>query len=222
VLTASAGGRAVKILLVDDHALFRAGLRLLLRAIRADAQILEASASDEAVALAAREQPQLCLLDLKLRQEEGLDALARLREAAPALVIVVVSANEEPGAIRRSLDAGAMGYIPKSAPPEVLGEALRQVLAGRAYLPAAMHAQLAPDAGPRVSLTPRQSQVLGALGRGLPTKLIARELALSEYTVKEYIAGVFQALGVHNRTEAVIAASRLGIDLSAAPAAGEP
>ena len=205
----------MKILVVDDHALFRAGLRLLLRAIRSDAQIMEASFIDEALAIAAREPDlQLCLLDLMLRDERGLDVLTRLRELAPNVAIVVVSASEEAQAVRQSIDAGAMSFIPKSASPEELSEALRQVLDGHVYLPSAVIAQLSRTPVPQVSLTPRQTQVLNALSRGLVTKSIARELGLSEHTVKEYIASLFQLLGVHNRTEAVVVASRFGLRTS--------
>ena len=205
----------MKILVVDDHALFRAGLRLLLRAIRSDAQIMEASFSDEALAIAAREPDlQLCLLDLMLRDERGLDVLTRLRELAPNVAIVVVSASEEAQAVRQSIDAGAMSFIPKSASPEELSEALRQVLDGHVYLPSVVIAQLSRTPVPQVSLTPRQTQVLNALSRGLVTKSIARELGLSEHTVKEYIASLFQLLGVHNRTEAVVVASRFGLRTS--------
>lgn len=205
----------MKILVVDDHALFRAGLRLLLRAIRSDAQIMEASFIDEALAIAAREPDlQLCLLDLMLRDERGLDVLTRLRELAPNVAIVVVSASEEAQAVRQSIDAGAMSFIPKSASPEELSEALRQVLDGHVYLPSVVIAQLSRTPVPQVSLTPRQTQVLNALSRGLVTKSIARELGLSEHTVKEYIASLFQLLGVHNRTEAVVVASRFGLRTS--------
>ena len=207
----------MKILLVDDHALFRAGLRLLLRAIRSDALILEASDIDAALTIAAREPDlQLCLLDLMLRNERGLDVLSRLRELAPEVAIVIVSASEEPQAVRQSIDAGAMSFIPKSATPEELSEALRQVLAGHVYLPSAVISHLSQVPAPQVSLTPRQTEVLNALSRGLVTKSIARELGLSEHTVKEYIGTLFQLLGVHNRTEAVVVASRLGLRSAAA------
>jgi DNA-binding NarL/FixJ family response regulator len=101
-----------------------------------------------------------------------------------------------------------MSFIPKSVTPEILTHALQRVLAGAVYLPDQVVTTL-QAAPPRAPLTSRQLQVLNGLSRGLPTKLIARELELSEYTVKEYIANIFQALDVHNRTEAVIKASQL-------------
>ncbi|MGD9943157.1 MAG: response regulator [Burkholderiaceae bacterium] len=213
---------AIQILLVDDHALFRAGLRMLCATLQRDVQVLEAATIAEALRLTeAHPQLKLCLLDLALRNEDGIDALSRLKEAAPGVAVVIVSATEESAVIRRCLDAGAMSFIPKSAGPEMLTEALRQVLAGHVYLPQGV-TESAGEAVPRAgmpALTPRQLDVLRALCRGLPTKLIARELDLSEYTVKDHITAIFQSLGVRNRTEAVIRAVRLGLPAGIDPAA---
>jgi len=199
----------MKILLVDDHALFRAGLRLLLATISRQATILEASTLDEALALAGQHPDlALCLLDLALKRENGLAALQHLKEVAPDIAVVIVSAAEENATIRDCLDAGAMSFIPKSATPEQLTEALRQVLEGRVYLPMQIY-DSAPAAQP--NLTPRQLDVLGCLSRGLPTKSIARELGLSEHTVKDHLTSIYQALGARNRTDAVIRASQLGL-----------
>jgi DNA-binding NarL/FixJ family response regulator len=202
----------MKILLVDDHELFRAGLRMLLSTIDHNATILEASTLGEALALAAKHPDlQLCLLDLALKGERGLDGLQQIKESAPNVAVVVVSALEDISAVHRCIDAGAMSFVPKSAPPQVLTEALRQVLAGAVYLPdevlndSTSHAVVAPN------LTPRQLEVLHALSLGSPTKAIARKLDISESTVNEHIAVIFRALGVHNRTQAVIEAGRLGL-----------
>jgi DNA-binding NarL/FixJ family response regulator len=202
----------MKSLLVDDHALFRAGLRMLLKTIRPDAQVLEAATVEQAIALAT-EHPdlQLCLLDLSLRNQHGLDALQKVRAAAPEVAVVVVSGDEDVGTIHACIDAGAMSYIPKSVSPEVLVEALRRVLGGSVWLPDAVHALQAGDPGVRPHLSPRQLDVMRCLGRGLPTKSISRELDLSENTVKEHIAAIFRSLGVNNRTQAVITAARLRI-----------
>lgn len=198
----------MKILLVDDHALFRAGLRLLISAIDGAAQLLEAGTLTEALAAAAQNPDlSLCLLDLTLREDYGLRAMAQLRAAAPAVAVVVVSASEEPGAVRACIDAGAMSFIPKSAEPDVLASALRRVLQGQVALPPGMHAD-PPAERHRPVLTPRQRDILRGLHRGLPTKVIARELQISEYTAKEHIAKIFEILGVRNRTEAVIKSSR--------------
>jgi len=199
----------VKILIVDDHALFRAGLRMLLATIGHNVSCVEAATVAEALAMIALQTDiELCLLDLSLKNEQGFGAIERIKSTAPHIAVVVVSGSEDSATIRSCIDAGAMSYIPKSVVPEVLTQALQRVLAGAVYLPdQVVNALAAP--GQLDALTARQQQVLQGLSRGLPTKLIARELDLSEHTVKEYIAIIFQALGVHNRTEAVIKASRL-------------
>lgn len=199
----------MKILLIDDHALFRAGLRMLLATIDRDIVILEAATTSEALALAeAHPDLRLCLLDLSLKNEHGLRALNRIREAAPEAAIVIVSGSEEISTVHACIDAGAMSYIPKSVTPEMLTEALRQVLAGTIFLPPEVSGDADVDEAARPVLTARQRDVLRALSRGLPTKSISRELSLSEHTVKEHITTIFRILGARNRTEAVIKASR--------------
>lgn len=201
----------MKILLVDDHALFRAGLRMLLTTIGPETTTFEASTIAEALAIAeANPDLQLCLLDLSLKIENGLGAIQRLKEIVPQMAVVVVSGADDSRTIRTCLDAGAMSFISKSAAPEVLTQALRHVLEGNVYLPEQI-TNTASNTAIRPNLTSRQMEVLHCLSRGLPTKLIARELGLSDYTVKEHIGLVFHTLGVHNRTEAVIKASQLRI-----------
>jgi DNA-binding NarL/FixJ family response regulator len=202
-------GACVKILLVDDHALFRAGLRMLLATIGRQVTCLETDSVAAALALiAAHPDTELCLLDLMLKNESGFGAIQIIKDAAPQVAVVVVSGAEDSSSIRNCIDAGAMSFIPKSVTPEVLTQALQYVLSGAVYLPEQVVTAL--DQLPqRPQLTQRQQQVLQALSRGLPTKSIARELGLSEHTVKDYIASVFQVLGAHNRTEAVIKASQL-------------
>jgi DNA-binding NarL/FixJ family response regulator len=203
-----AAGGNVKVLLVDDHAMFRAGLRMLMTTICPGATALEAATIAEALDLvAANPDAQLCLLDLSFKNEGGLGGLARIKEAAPETAVVVISGAEDTATIHACLDAGAMSFIPKSLGPDVLTKALQQVLQGKVYLPEQL-VRAAESMPPRPALTSRQLQVLQCLSRGLPTKLIAREMSLSEHTVKEHIALVFQALSVRNRTEAVIRGSQ--------------
>ena len=200
----------MKILLLDDHALFRAGLRLLLSTLGRHSTTLEAGTIDEAMTIAiAHPDLQLCLLDLNLRNENGLMALAKIKSVAPDVAVVVVSSSDEPALVRTCLDAGAMSFISKSAEPEILAEALRHVLAGSVYLPHRLLDSESDAHEQAVTLSPRQRDVLRGLCRGLPTKSIARDLLLSDHTVKEYIAALFRLLNVHNRTEAVIKASRM-------------
>lgn len=210
ILTKGRESYQMKILVVDDHALFRAGLRLLLVSMGGNASIYEAATAAEATAVAAA-HPDLavCLLDLSLGPEHGLDSLKRFKAIAPDVVVVIVSAANDMATVRMCIEAGAMSFVPKSMPPETLRMALEKVLTGQIYLPEeVMHTTATVS---RPSLSPRQIDVLRGLARALPTKSIARELFLSEYTVKEYISGLFEALQVHNRTEAVITASRLGL-----------
>jgi DNA-binding NarL/FixJ family response regulator len=188
----------MKVLLVDDHAMFRAGLRMLMTTICPGATALEAATIVEALdLLAAHPDAQLCLLDLSFKNEGGLTGLARIKEAAPETAVVVISGAEDT----------ATSFIPKSLGPDVLTKALAQVLQGKVYLPEQL-VRAAANLPPRPTLTSRQLQVLQCLSRGLPTKLIAREMSLSEHTVKEHIALVFQALSARNRTEAVIKGSQ--------------
>lgn len=200
----------MKILLLDDHALFRAGLRLLLGTIDRNGLILEAGSINEAVSIANKHRDiELCLLDLNLRNENGLMALDSIKTAAPDVAVVIVSSSDDEVIVRTCLNAGAMSFISKSSPPEVLTEALGHVLAGAVYLPHRMLAEEDNSGKLTVALSSRQRDVLRGLCRGLSTKSIARDLSLSDHTVKEYIAALFLLLNVHNRTEAVIKASQM-------------
>jgi DNA-binding NarL/FixJ family response regulator len=213
----------MKILLVDDHPLLRGGMRFLLRSLDAELEMDEASNCSQALELVAERSYDLVLLDLNMPGLNGLDALAAVRDAAPGTPLVVLSAESDPGVVRAAIEGGAMGFIPKSSTSEVLIQALRLVLAQGVYLPPlvldAKHAAPAP-AMPRSGstvlpgLTPRQMEVLRCVIRGKQNKAIARELELSEGTVKAHLSAVYQALGAHSRTEAVYAAANLGLRLA--------
>ena len=209
----------MNILLVDDHELFRSGLRLLLTDFAPNASFYEAGACRDVEGLTAIAF-DLVLMDFHMPGVGGLEALARVREWLPDAPVVVVSGDETPSVIRSTIEAGAAGYIPKSSSHPVMVAALRLVLAGGVYLPVTALSTL-PDAveppsaksEPRGNdeLTERQMQVLKRAIRGLGNKSIARELNLSEATVKVHLSSAFRALGVHNRTEAVYEAARRGI-----------
>jgi DNA-binding NarL/FixJ family response regulator len=214
----------VRILLVDDHALFREGLKFLLRSLDAELELEEAGDCAQALERASRRDYDLVLLDLKLPGVNGMDALRALREAVPAAPLVVLSGEEDPHVVREAIERGAMGFIPKSSTPEVLIQALRLVLARGVYLPPTVldsRAAPAPGASPQadsaaarlLGLTPRQADVLRCVIQGKPNKIIARELDISEGTVKAHLSSVMHALGAHNRTEAVYAAAKLGLRL---------
>lgn len=212
----------MRILIVDDHALFRQGLKFLLRDLDADLEIAEAAGCEQAMQLAA--QPfSIVLLDLHMPGIAGLEALDAIRHAFESSRIVVLSGEEDPRQVRRAIDAGAAGFIPKSSSPEVLLGALRLVLAGGVYLPAvALKGVGEPElaaAGPMTTdrlneaLSERQMEVLRQAVQGKANKVIARELKISEGTVKAHLSAAFRALGVHNRTEAVYAAAQSGLPL---------
>ena len=211
----------MKLLLVDDHALFREGLKLLLAGLDSQAKLDEAGDLDQALALAADEAFDLILLDLKMPGPNGLHALGTLRDATAGAPIVVLSGEDDPVVVRAAIEHGAMGFIPKSSTPEVLIQALRLVLARGVYLPplalGARAAATLPTGAAEIRLpgiTDRQMDVLRCVIQGKPNKVIARDLDISEGTVKLHLSAVFRALDVHNRTEAVYAAAKLGLRLA--------
>jgi DNA-binding NarL/FixJ family response regulator len=216
----------MNILLVDDHTLFREGMKFLLARLDAKVTVIEAATCVDALAAAQRARPDLVLLDLKMPGVAGLDALAQIREALPGAPVVVLSGEDNPRTIRAAIDAGAMGFIPKAATPEILVQALRIVLAHGIYLPPQVLAPDAPPSGPLFdpastdpvakelrALTERQRLVLKMAIQGESNKAIARTLDIAEGTVKAHLSAVMRALGVRNRTEAVFAAARFGLRL---------
>jgi DNA-binding NarL/FixJ family response regulator len=211
----------MRVLLVDDHALFREGLKFLLRSLDSALEIDEASDCARALEKTAATRYDLVLLDLKMPGRHGLDALASLRESLSGAPVVVLSGEDDADTVRAAIEGGAMGFIPKSSTPEVLIQALRLVLAKSVYLPAAVLHGPPPTAaepgpgrpGALTGLTRRQMEVLRGVIHGQPNKTIARELDLSEATVKAHLSSVLRALGARNRTEAVYAAAKLGLRL---------
>lgn len=226
----------MKILLIDDHPLFREGVALLLKPLVESLETWEAGSCEEAFALlAARGGVDLVMIDLGLPGLSGLEGLARLRLEHPEVPVVVMSSADDKDTVLAVLDAGAMGFIPKSSTSQVMLGALRLILAKGIYLPpsaflggralpAAVPAASAigfstvpaapPEQGRRpaeLGLTPRQADVLHLLLQGKPAKLIGRQLNLSLSTVKAHTSAVLRALNVTTRTQAVLAASRLGL-----------
>jgi DNA-binding NarL/FixJ family response regulator len=207
----------MKILIADDHALFREGMRHVLALLMDDVEIVEAG--DCAQALRSVESDgdiTLMLLDLNMPGRDGFAALETLSRRYPALPIVVLSGSELRADMRRALDNGAMGFIPKSATAPVMLSALRLVLAGGVYVPPELvqsGAQERSAPGADAGLTPRQIEVLGCVIDGKPNKIIAYQLGLTEATVKAHITAVFKALQITNRTQAARAAERLGLKI---------
>ena len=206
----------MKALLIDDHALFRDALSLLIEHRLPDLALVHAGSMKEAMAaLEAHPDAALALLDLGLPDSDGMAGLAGLRQAAPLLPVVVLSADQRRETILACIDAGAAGFIPKTAQGSVLLEALRQVMYGGVYVaPEAFDDRPAAAADEPPDLSPRQLDVLRLLIEGKSNKLIGRELALSESTVKTHLAAIFRRLEVGSRTQAVLAAARLGLRLS--------
>lgn len=196
-------------LLVDDHAIFRDALSLLMELRHPEAQLCTAGTLAEAAECLARDPaPSLVLLDLSLPDSRGVDTLRRLREAAPLARIIVLSADDRPETVLAALDAGAAGFIPKTAKAEVLGGALRTVLAGGVFVPEGLAAPAEAPAEP--PLTTRQMEVFRGLVDGKSNKAIARELELSDSTVKTHVQAIYERLGITTRAQAVLVAARMG------------
>lgn len=207
---------AVKILLADDHALFRDGLRLVLAGFDPDIRVVEAADYPQAIAKAGTEKDlSLALIDLAMPGMERFAGLAALCDRLPDIPVVVVSANESNEDVRQALSCGASGYIPKTLDAQVIRSALKKILAGQTYLPPSMvgweEDKPLPKISPPPRLTPRQRDVLGLIAQGYSNKKIAAELKLAEGTVKLHVAALLKALGVNNRTEAVFEATAAGL-----------
>jgi DNA-binding NarL/FixJ family response regulator len=215
----------MKVLLVDDHALVRQGLAMLLSDFQGDMEIAEARSGDQAIELCnANGTFDLVLLDLMMEGMNGLEVLDVLGERLPGVPIVIISASESRVDIRAAFQRGAKGYIVKSSTAETFKLALRLVLSGEVYVPPlAMESgqelsldmpnhsvSQAAGGGPRKGLTPRQREVLALMAEGQPNKEIARNLSMSEETAKVHIRAIFRNLEVNNRTTAVFAGIRLG------------
>lgn len=209
----------MNVLLVDDHPLFRRGLRHLLSDLDESIRFLEADGVAELSTL----DPQsidLVLLDLGLKGLSGLQALAQVVIQLTDCSIVVLSSEEDPRLIRDCISRGAAGFIPKSSTPEILVHALKLVVAGGIYLPTGVlkpnavleqHTEGVNSSLDALNITPRQQAALMLAVQGKSNKLIARELKIAEGTVKLHLTAAFRALNVSNRTEAVYAAANLGI-----------
>lgn len=216
----------MKILIVDDHPLVPEALHTMLAALDESCEVVAAvDLSSAFECLDTRPAPDLVLLDLGLPGQNGLSALAAFREARPEIPVVVISGDISSERVLASLHLGAMGFIPKTAKKNVLLDALRLILSGGIFVPlddydmaeVRQFAILPPsgadpgDAYAGFGFTERQAQVLALLLRGMTNKLICRELGLAEGTVKIHISAILKLLGVSNRTQAVLAASRIGL-----------
>jgi DNA-binding NarL/FixJ family response regulator len=221
----------MKILLVDDHVLFREGIALLLRSLVAGDSLYQAGKCDEALELVAKDPGiELVLMDINLPGTSGINAISLLRAEFPLIPVVGLSSSDDKQTILDAIDAGAMGFIPKSSSSAVLFAALQLVLSKGIYIPPEAFLRdrsAAPRSARRNSadqsgsseyatptdlgLTPRQSDVLFLILQGKSAKAICRDLSLSSSTVKVHTSAALRALNVTTRTQAVIAAGRMGL-----------
>lgn len=216
----------MKILIIDDHQLFREGLKLILSRLNAEIVPLEAAALDEALSL-ARQHPDIAIVffDLGLPGVQGMDALALFRQQCDGVPVIVLSGQENQQTVLDALAAGAMGFVPKSTSPQTLHAALKIVLDKGVYVPPAALGQLLPQtAVPSVAislgqqlgdlgLTDRQIEVFRLIVQGKTNKAIARTLQISESTIKQHVKPILRALGVTSRVGAILEVARLGISL---------
>ncbi len=218
-------GPSTTIVIADDHPLFRGALRQAIGSLMPAARVIEANGIEELnETLAAEKDMDLILLDLTMPGVQGFSGLIALRAQHPELPVVIVSANQEATVIRRAIEFGASGFIPKSMNIDSIGAAIEAVLGGDQWTPPDIDLTAAEDKETadlvrRVgTLTPQQIRVLMMLSEGLLNKQIAYELGVSEATVKAHVSAILDKLGVDSRTQAVIAAAKIGVTQRPSPA----
>jgi DNA-binding NarL/FixJ family response regulator len=207
---------AYRLVIADDHPLFRGALREAVAGLFEGGDIAEAGSFDEIVSLLDRgHDMDLILLDLTMPGVRGFSGLLYLRAQYPGVPVVVVSANDDPEVIGRCMDFGASGFIPKKAGIETMRAAINSVLAGGVWTPPDLNLKSGSDTLTAAlltrlaTLTPQQVRVLMMLSEGLLNKQIAYELSVSEATIKAHVSAILQKLQVENRTQAVIAAAKI-------------
>jgi len=205
-----------RLVIADDHPLFRGALREAVAGMLDRVEVAEAGTFDEVAGLLDRGgDVDLILLDLKMPGVRGFSGLMYMRAQYPSVPVVVVSANDDPSAIRRCMEFGASGFIPKTVGVEAMRAAIQRVLDGGVWTPpdvdltAGSDAETAELMARMATLTPQQVRVLMMLSEGLLNKQIAYQLGVSEATVKAHVSAILQKLGVESRTQAVIAAAKI-------------
>lgn len=221
----------MKVLIADDHRLIIEGVKIKLAELDPSVEAVVAMNIEELERAVAEhaDQLDLALVDIAMPGTQGYQHVARLREQAPSLPVIVLSGSEDPELMRSLIDMGVLGFIPKAYSPDIMLSAIRLVLAGGVYIPPLLlansqaqgwqpaDATTGPQGfdsarsleGLRTLLTERQIDVMRLLSQGKPNKLIARDLGISEGTVKIHLAAIFRALNVRNRVEAVVASRKL-------------
>jgi two-component system, NarL family, nitrate/nitrite response regulator NarL len=213
---------AIRVLIVDDHTVMRTGLRMLLESQPGITVVGEAGNCADAVTAAAREQPDVILLDLALGAESALDCLPRLRTAAGSAAVLILTGVHNPKLYTQAVRLGALGVVLKETAPETLLRAIERVHAGEVWLERAMMAsvlnhmtQASPSADPEAAriatLTKREHDVIVLVGQGLRNRQIAERLLISESTVRHHLTSIYTKLGVSDRLELVIYAYQHGL-----------
>lgn len=205
-----------RIVVADDHPLFRDALRQVIDLSVGEADVVEAETFDDAVSAVAAADPDLILLDLNMPGMNGFAGLMALRDRAPTTPIIVVSADEGAAVIQQALTLGASGFIPKSMPKERMTEGVQAVMTGEVFVPVDLRsvvpaaAQDDPDfAAGYAALTGQQRRVLEMLVAGKSNKVIAQDLSVQESTVKAHVSAILRKLKVSSRTQAVLYASKM-------------
>lgn len=210
---------AARIIIADDHPLFRSALAHAVGKVWPDAAIIEASSAAEARAALSEGAAEALLLDLHMADSAGLSVLMDFRQDYPALPVVIVSASEEPRVATAAAQLGAAGFIPKSSSLDAMRDGLSAVRDGDGWFPEGGDCGADDDLARIASLTPAQRRILAGIRQGLLNKQIAYELAISEATVKAHITAILRKLGVGSRTQAVLLAAKLDVDQPVADSA---
>lgn len=208
----------IRVVVVDDHPIVRAGVVGLLETEPDLAVVAEAASGEDGVAAAARERPDVVLMDLRMSGIGGVEATRQIVQASPAPRVLVFTTYEDDDQILAAIEAGASGYLLKAAPAEELAAGVRSVVSGQTVLAPSIAAALVAratgqgtDAGTFPALTPREREILTLVGEGLSNPGIAARLFIGESTVKTHLLHVFEKLGVSDRTRAVTRAMELGL-----------
>jgi DNA-binding NarL/FixJ family response regulator len=207
---ASVGQASIRVFCVDDHPLLREGISAIINSQPDMSLVAEAATGREAIQKFREHQPDVTLMDLRLPDMSGIDALIAIRADFPEARIIMLTTFEGDVEIQRSLEAGARGYLLKSMPPKELVEGIRQVHAGKKRIPPQLAAQLAEHLGDE-ALTPREIEVLQHIAGGNRNRDIADRLFITEETVKVHIKHIMEKLGAADRTQAVAIGVRRGI-----------
>ena len=211
--------QAETVIVADDHPLFRTAIKEALEAEQGETNFLEANSFESLQKLVdEQKEVDLVLLDLHMPGVSGFAGLVYLCKRYPSVPVVIISANEDPVVIRRALEHGAAGFIPKSSSIDTITQAISSILMGEIWAPALTHSDLPGNNTSEVELaermaqlTPQQFKVLMMMSQGLLNKQIAYELGVSEATIKAHVTAIMSKLGVSNRTQAVLAANQLAI-----------